>query len=705
MIGGHKKSGRVARFATSFIVSTVLASTLLTVGLEGVASASSNISEASGFPVTAESSGLTSLNINPHAVGDLVIFESQIHSTTITVSSVSSPKTGTWTLAKRYVDVTNNVNTEEIWWAIATSTGSTTVAATYSSSVGGLTPELVADSFTTSVPSAWSIVNTAGAAGTGATTTNFPSITSNTGANQLYWGYLQTTQTASSGGTAGFTYTPIVATGNLFTFDNALGVSTIYAPAATASPAANFTAIAGIFQALPTHTVTFNANGGTGSMTSEINSVPTALTTNAFTRTGYTFSGWNTAFDGTGTSYLDGVSYPFTADATLYAQWTADYFNVTFLGNGSTSGSMTAENDNSSTALTTNTFVKTGYTFSGWNTAANGSGTSYLDGASYAFTAALTLYAQWTAAYYNVTFLGNGSTSGTMGVENHNASTALTTNTFVKTGYTFSGWNTAANGSGAGYLDGASYPFTAAATLYAQWTADYFNVTFAGNGSTSGTMGVENDNAPTALTTNSFVKTGYTFKGWNTVADGSGTSYANLASYPFIAAATLYAQWTADYFKVTFVGNGSTSGTMKVETDNVPTALSANTFSRTGYTFAYWSTSANGKGTKFANRAKFSFKEGVKLYAQWAAVVPHASRIIGTISAGKTQNVTIVGTGFAGTWKVTSNAAGTKVRVLHVTNSRVVVRVTVSKGTRRGTHTLKIFLRNGKSCTIRYLSR
>ena len=45
----------------------------------------------------------------------------------------------------------------------------------------------------------------------------------------------------------------------------------------------------------PNHTVTFNANGGTGTMSNQIANVPTALTANAFTRTGYTFSGWNTA--------------------------------------------------------------------------------------------------------------------------------------------------------------------------------------------------------------------------------------------------------------------------------------------------------------------------------------------------------------------------------------------------------------------------
>jgi uncharacterized repeat protein (TIGR02543 family) len=70
------------------------------------------------------------------------------------------------------------------------------------------------------------------------------------------------------------------------------------------------------------YTVTFNANLGTGTMANETASVPTKLTLNAFTRTGYHFAGWNTAANGVGgTAYADGALYPFTSSPTLYAQW------------------------------------------------------------------------------------------------------------------------------------------------------------------------------------------------------------------------------------------------------------------------------------------------------------------------------------------------------------------------------------------------
>jgi type VI secretion system secreted protein VgrG len=81
-----------------------------------------------------------------------------------------------------------------------------------------------------------------------------------------------------------------------------------------------------------------------------------------------------------------------------------------------------------------------------------------------------------------------------------------------------------------------------------------YAVTFNGNGSTSGATAPETDNVPSTLTPNGFVRTGYAFSGWNTVALGGGTAYADGATYPFTAAVTLYAQWTANP-----AGGGSTS--------------------------------------------------------------------------------------------------------------------------------------------------
>jgi uncharacterized repeat protein (TIGR02543 family) len=73
----------------------------------------------------------------------------------------------------------------------------------------------------------------------------------------------------------------------------------------------------------PTKTVSFDANGGSGTMASQVASLATALTSNSFVRSGFSFSGWNTLANGTGTAFADAASFAFAADQTLYAQWTA----------------------------------------------------------------------------------------------------------------------------------------------------------------------------------------------------------------------------------------------------------------------------------------------------------------------------------------------------------------------------------------------
>ncbi len=100
----------------------------------------------------------------------------------------------------------------------------------------------------------------------------------------------------------------------------------------------------------------------------------TALTTNGLTRTGYTFAHWNTAANGSGTSYNNLASFPFTADATLYAIWTINTYTVTYNGNTSTGGTAVTDgsspyNYNATVTTKANTWTKTGNTFAGWNTA------------------------------------------------------------------------------------------------------------------------------------------------------------------------------------------------------------------------------------------------------------------------------------------------------------------------------------------------
>ena len=107
---------------------------------------------------------------------------------------------------------------------------------------------------------------------------------------------------------------------------------------------------------------------------------------------------------------------------------------------------MTSQTANVPTALTLNTFTRAGYSFSGWNTQADGLGTNYADGATYAFAADITLYAKWTALPNHTVTFNSQRRHGHDESQTANVPTALTLNTFTRAGYSFSGWNTQADG-------------------------------------------------------------------------------------------------------------------------------------------------------------------------------------------------------------------------------------------------------------------
>ena len=231
---------------------------------------------------------------------------------------------------------------------------------------------------------------------------------------------------------------------------------------------------------------------------------------------------------------------------TLYAQWTINEYTVKYDGNTNTGGtapvdaSSPYDYDTEVTVLSKGSLVKTGYTFAGWNTAANGSGTDYAVGAKFDMPASnVTLYAQWDINEYTLKYDGNTNTGGTAPVDASSPYdydtevTVLSKGSLVKTGYTFAGWNTAANGSGTDYAVGAKFDMPASnVTLYAQWDINEYTVKYDGNTNTGGTAPVDASSPydynteVTVLGKSDLVKTGYTFAGWNTAANGSGTDYA-----------------------------------------------------------------------------------------------------------------------------------------------------------------------------------
>ena len=215
-----------------------------------------------------------------------------------------------------------------------------------------------------------------------------------------------------------------------------------------------------------------------------------------------------------------------------------------------------------SASLASNSYTKTGYTFTGWNTQADGEGTAYGDGQNVVNLTTtdgevVKLYAQWRANKYSVRFDGNTADGGSMGDQamTYDEAASLTTNSYTKTGYTFTGWNTQADGEGTAYGDGQNVVNLTTTDgevvkLYAQWRANKYSVRFDGNTADGGSMG---DQAMTYdeaadLELNSYTKTGYTYKGWNTQPDGSGTAYTDGEEVSNLTTADgetvlLYAQW------------------------------------------------------------------------------------------------------------------------------------------------------------------
>ena len=375
------------------------------------------------------------------------------------------------------------------------------------------------------------------------------------------------------------------------------------------------------------NTITFDANGGSGTMpTQTIATDATAkLTTNAFIRAGYSFAGWATTDTGS-VVYLEQASYTMGINnVTLYAKWNANNNTITFDANGG-AGTMPAQTiaTGATAKLTANAFTRAGHSFAGWATTAIGD-VVYADQADYTMgTSGVTLYAKWNANNYTITFVKNDATAtGTMAQQTIacNASTNLLACGFSKAGYTFAGWATTATGP-VEYADLASYTMgTENVTLYAKWSANNNTITFDANGG-SGTMPTQTiaTDATAKLTTNAFIRAGYTFTGWATTATDP-VEYADQANYTMgTTNVTLYAKWTANNNKITFVANGGT-GTMPTQTiaTDSTVKLIVNTFIRTGHTFAGWATTTTG-AVEYADQADYTMgPSNVILYAKWTA--------------------------------------------------------------------------------------
>ena len=316
-----------------------------------------------------------------------------------------------------------------------------------------------------------------------------------------------------------------------------------------------------------TYTITYNANGGSGSMNKTTCTYDTecTLAANGFTKTGYEFVNW-TKDSTSGTAYTAGTKVKNLAtsgNVNMYASWNAITYKIAYTLNNGSLGTNKPANasydanvliDNPSKTLTVNidannqgatiskTSVSQAQTFTGWTVTGLNTSTAKTGTASNAITTAYTGTSTKNTYFKNLTSTKNGTVTFTANFEN----TKVTLPTITKTGYTC-GYATSASGE-ITYTSGSTYTPNGeiSKTLYAKCNPNTYTITYNANGG-SGSMNKTTCTYDTecTLAANSFTKEGYEFVNWTKdsttgTAYTAGTKVKNLAISGNV---NMYASW------------------------------------------------------------------------------------------------------------------------------------------------------------------
>lgn len=272
----------------------------------------------------------------------------------------------------------------------------------------------------------------------------------------------------------------------------------------------------------------------------------------------------------------------------MTSEWTL--YGISFDPNGGVGESKTETVYEKTTTLPENDtytkFAREGYTFAGWSTTKDGE-VEYADDGSFTFpedSATATLYAQWAPVAYKVTVTADPAEGGTASADKQEAATGdtVTLSATPNDGYEFLEWVTVTEGvtieDGKFTMPASDVEVQATFKEKPKPVTVTHTVAFDANGGTGSMDAIEGEEGTeTTLTANKFTRDGYTFEGWNTKADGSGTAYADSAKIKLDADITLYAQWekNASSPSSTKATSSSNSRTLANTGDSLPVALIA----------------------------------------------------------------------------------------------------------------------------------
>ncbi len=321
-----------------------------------------------------------------------------------------------------------------------------------------------------------------------------------------------------------------------------------------------------------TYTVKYDANNGSGSMSSSTHTYDELknLSANQFSRTGYTFLGWSTDKLATIATYTDkqsvkNLTSTSGATVTLYAVWESNTYTLTYESNG---GEKIPDKQQMKGYgwISTQIPEKTGYTFLGWDALESASNVQFNPGDGIIILADTSVYAVWQQNTYTIKYdANNGIGSMSSSTHTYDELKNLSANQFSRTGYEFLGWSTDKNATTATYTDKQSVKNLtstsgATVTLYAVWKVEKQKtpiiVYFDGNGVELDwdSVTVPYDGKLSLSDIQTPVRKGYKFVRWSArdydslLAIGNGI-YPSLI-YPFVSELpkeiTLYAIWEED---------------------------------------------------------------------------------------------------------------------------------------------------------------